>query len=106
MKKFYPHLCAAGLAALIFGYVELRLPTTVGAQGRDGVYERLAVTGPLRVGGEARFEGALPKSTGSGRRMQRKSDFLTEDNFDCHVEHLRGTVMSASVTGQTLAIPC
>lgn len=58
MKKSYPLLFAAGLVALIVGYIELRLPVTVGAQGRDAVYERLA-TGVLA------FETALtPTMTG------------------------------------------
>ena len=46
MKKFYP-LLFVGIFALIVGYIELRLPVTVGAQGGDAVYQRLA-TGVLQ----------------------------------------------------------
>ena len=48
-------LLGLALIALVVGYVELRLPQQAGAQGRDAVYQRLAVSSTaanaLRVAG-------------------------------------------------------
>ena len=37
------------LFALVVGYVEMRLPEPVSAQGSDAVYERLSVTGAVKL---------------------------------------------------------
>ena len=42
-------LLGAVLVALIVGYIELRLPQPVAAQGTDVVYQRLAVTDDARI---------------------------------------------------------
>ena len=44
-----PALIVSVLFALFVGYVELRMPVSVGAQGGDAVYEQLAVTGDMRI---------------------------------------------------------
>ena len=57
-------LTAAVALALLIGYVELRVPVSVGAQGGDAVYEQLAVTGAVRLeafrGQIAAFNAACP----------------------------------------------
>ena len=57
-------LLGFALVALAVGYIELRLPQPVGAQGRDAVYRRLSVTGEVRLeafrGQIAAFNGACP----------------------------------------------
>ena len=62
-------LIIAALLGLLIGYIELRLPVTVEAQGGDAVYERLGVTstaadalrtaGGLEVEADAAVGGAL-----------------------------------------------
>ena len=63
MKKFHL-LFFAVVSALLIGYIEFRLPVTVGAQGRDAVYQRLAVTGVVKLeafrGQISAFNGACP----------------------------------------------
>ena len=57
-------LIIAALLGLLIGYIELRLPVTVEAQGGYAVYEGLAVTGDLRLeqfrGQIAAFNGDCP----------------------------------------------
>ena len=57
-------LLGFALVALAVGYVEMRLPSPASAQGRDAVYERLAVTGAVKLeafrGQIAAFNGACP----------------------------------------------
>ena len=64
-KKFSPLLFVAALFAVLIGYIELRLPVRVDAQGRDGVYDSLAVTdtgeSAVRVAG-----GVSVNSTAAG----------------------------------------
>ena len=62
-------ILGVALVALALGYVELRLPGPVGAQGRDAVYQRVAVTstdasavrvaGGIEVGDDVDVDGAL-----------------------------------------------
>ena len=80
MKKSYPLLFAAGLVALIVGYIELRLPVTVGAQGRDAVYERLAVTGVLSwrlfEDGSLTFDDDRPALPAATEMHRKRGDVL------------------------------
>ena len=52
-----PVLVSGLLLLATIGYVELRLPVSIGAQGGDAVYQRISVTSPaggaLRVAGGA-----------------------------------------------------
>ena len=61
-------LLGFALIALAVGYIELRLPPPVAAQGRDAVYQRLAVTGAVKLeafrGQIAAFNGRLPRRLG------------------------------------------
>ena len=57
-------ILGCALFVLAVGYIELRLPPPVAAQGRDAVYQRLAVSSDARVSGTAtvgvlKFETAL-----------------------------------------------
>ena len=83
-------LFVAGLAALIVGYIEMRLPDSVGAQGRNAVFGRLAVTDDVRiadslaVGGSLTFGTALtPAMTALLAASGTASDntFLRGDGF-------------------------
>ena len=81
-------LLGFALVALAVAYVELRLPSPASAQGRDAVYERLAVTGAVKLeafrGQIAAFNGACPADW----------DEMTE---------LRGRLIVGLVDGGTLA---
>ena len=61
-------LLGFALVALAVGYVELRLPPPVGAQGRDAVYQRLAVTGAFKLersgGSDCGVQRTLPRRLG------------------------------------------
>ena len=90
MKKHRVLLFVAGLAALIVGYIEMRLPDSVGAQGRNAVFGRLAVTDDVRiadslaVGGSLTFGTALtPAMTALLAASGTASDntFLRGDGF-------------------------
>ena len=76
------------LVALAFGYIELRLPSPVAAQGQDAVFQRLAVTGTAKLesfrGQISAFNSACPADW----------DELTA---------LRGRVIVGLVDGGTLA---
>ena len=73
-KKIYPLLFAAGMFAAMVCYIELRLPLKVDAQGRDGVYDSLAVTetgasavriaGGIHAGGNqvVKADGTIPRA--------------------------------------------
>ena len=72
-NKFYP-LLPAILFTLVVGYVEMRLPVRVDAQGRDGVYQKLSVTetgasalrvaGGIHAGGKqiVKADGFIPRT--------------------------------------------
>ena len=77
------------LVALAVGYIELRLPPPVTAQGRNAVYERLAVTGAVKL--EA-FRGQISAFNGS---------CPTDWN---EVTALRGRMIVGLVSGGTLAL--
>ena len=53
MKR--PLLFAALLLVIFVGYLELRQPETATAQGRDAVYQQLAVTNDVRIAGALTF---------------------------------------------------
>ena len=72
MKKAYLLLFVAGLAALIVGYIEMRLPMPVGAQGRDAVFGRLAVTGGARISDDLSIGNALTFGTALTPAMTAK----------------------------------
>ena len=73
-KKFYPLLFVAALFAVLIGYIEMRLPVRVDAQGRDGVYQKLSVTetgasalrvaGGIHAGGKqvVKADGFIPRT--------------------------------------------
>ena len=72
MKKHRVLLFVAGLAALIVGYIELRLPMPVVAQGRDAVFGRLAVTGGARISDDLSIGNALTFGTALTPAMTAK----------------------------------
>ena len=89
------------LVALIVGYIELRLPPPVAAQGTDAVFQRLAVSSDARVSGTAtvgvlKFETALtPTITArlAASGTASASTYLRGDgSWDDPLEAFRGQI--------------
>ena len=95
------------LFALAVGYIELRLPPPVAAQGRDAVFQRLAATtavkfdGHLAVKGTARFEGLTKIDSFRGQIAAFNGSCPTD--WD-EVTALRGRMIVGLVDGGTLAL--
>ena len=94
------------LVALAVGYIELRLPPPVAAQGTDAVFQRLAATtaakfdGHLAVKGTARFEGLTKIDSFRGQIAAFNGACPTD--WD-EVTALRGRMIVGLVDGGTLA---
>ena len=98
MKKHRVLLFVAGLAALIVGYIELRLPMPVVAQGRDAVFGRLAVTGGARIADDLSIGNALTFGTALTPAMTAK---LAAAGTASMLTYLRGDGQWAGVSPPT-----
>ena len=90
-------LLGFALIALAVGYIELRLPEPVAAQGRDAVYERLAVTGALKSGSLAVTNAASIGGTATVNGLAVSNDATVSGTATVGVLKF-GTALTPTIT--------
>ena len=90
------------LVALAVGYIELRLPPPVAAQGRDAVYERLAVTGALKSGSLAVTNAASIGGTATASALAVTNNATVSGTATVGVLKF-GTALTSTMTARLAA---